>query len=130
MFEPMYLVEENRDDNRLYNAKIFAILKTDENKCVFLGKLLIDNDCYVSEFNVNEKFRNRKIGTGIMSTLIENFGHMFLHLRVGGGSDENPNRLSHNQLFEFYSKFGFVRRENLSGDSDRMYRLPTLKGNM
>lgn len=89
-------------DNTFYSISIY-----DEDKIIGYGRLIGDNICfiYVHDVMVLPEYQSKKIGTLIMSKLLEKINEIKMenpNLRVYLGASKNREK--------FYEKFGFIKR--------------------
>lgn len=89
-------------DNTFYSISIY-----DEDKIIGYGRLIGDNICfiYVHDVMVLPEYQSKKIGTLIMSKLLEKINEIKKenpNLRVYLGASKNREK--------FYEKFGFIKR--------------------
>ena len=101
-------------DNTFYLVSIY-----DDDKIIGYGRLIGDTICfmYIQDVMVIPEYQGKKIGTMIMSKLIDKIKELKLEnpdIRVYLGASKGKE--------EFYKKFGFITREDAKLGAGMIYK--------
>ncbi len=98
------IISKKALENTMYSVSVY-----DGDKIIGYGRIIGDGICflYIHDVMVDPKYQNKKIGSQIMSKLLETINQIKLenpYVRVYLGASKGKEK--------FYERFGFITRED------------------